>query len=100
MVYISYNCVENKAYLLEHDDELITEIINAKEMSFAKAVELALKLGINIVEDDDDLTDDDWEEVREMLQDYDIETYDLYDTKMVVYAIGTYNRSRCNGLFK
>lgn len=99
MVYISYNCVENKAYLLEHNDELITEIINEKEMSFAKAVELALKLGINIVEDDD-LTDGDWEEVRIMLQDYDIETYDLYDTKMVVYAIGTYNRSRCNGLFK
>ena len=53
MVYISYNCVDNKAYLLEHDDELITEIITEKEMSFAEAVRLALKLGINRVEDDD-----------------------------------------------
>ena len=95
MVYISYVGTEKKAYILEHDGELINE----KEMSFAEAVELALKLGINIMEDND-LTNDDWEEIREMLTDYDIETYDLYDTRMAVYVLGTYNRSRCNGLFK
>lgn len=95
MVYISYSVAEKKAYILEHDDKLIIE----KEMSFAEAVKLALKLGINIMEDSN-LTNDDWEEVREMLEDYNIETYDLYDTKMAVYVLGIYNQGRCNGLFK
>lgn len=99
MVYISYNCVDNKAYLLEHDDELITEIITEKEMSFAEAVRLALKLGINIVEDDD-LTEIDWEEVREMLMDYDIELYSQEEVKTAVYVLGVYNQGKCNGLFK
>ena len=95
MVYISYNCAEKKAYILEHDDELIIE----KKMSFAEAVRLALKLGINIIEDDD-LTNNDWEEVREMLIDYDIELYSQEEVKTAIYVLGIYNQGRCNGLFK
>lgn len=94
-MYIFYDAYEKKAYINKWNNKPIKD----KNMSFVKALEMALKWGVAF-QYDSGVEDWEFEEARKMLEEHEIfYLNDKYDVGKAIRLLSAYNRGRWNGVW-